>query len=53
MVTAINRIAHSMDIKTVAEKIEDVNTLNAVRNIGIDYVQGNFLHTALPLDNIK
>lgn len=48
MISAINRIAHSMDIVTVAEKVEDEETLAAVRELGVDFAQGYHLHLPEP-----
>lgn len=43
MVTAINQVAHALNKKTVAECVENVETLDALREIGVDFVQGNYL----------
>ena len=43
MVTAINQVAHALNKKTVAECVENLETWNALRDIGVDYVQGNYL----------
>lgn len=40
MVASINRIGHLMGIKTIAEFVEDDETLKKLKDIGIDYVQG-------------
>lgn len=40
MVRAINEVGHVMNIKTVAEYVEDEAALQTVREIGIDYAQG-------------
>ncbi|MCF6282116.1 MAG: EAL domain-containing protein [Candidatus Polarisedimenticolaceae bacterium] len=40
MVEAINRVGHVMGIKTVAEFVENGDTLEALREAGVDYVQG-------------
>ena len=41
LVKAINEIGHVMGIRTVAEYVEDPETLAAVRALGIDYAQGH------------
>jgi diguanylate cyclase (GGDEF)-like protein/PAS domain S-box-containing protein len=41
MVRAINDVGHIMNIKTIAEYVEDEETLRTVREIGIDYAQGH------------
>ena len=40
MVSAIAEIAHVMNIETVAEYVQDEETVIALREIGIDWVQG-------------
>ncbi len=43
IVEAINRIAHSLGLKTVAEYVEDESILERLRSIGVDYAQGYFI----------
>ena len=50
MVKAINHIGHTMDIKTIAEFVEDEMTLQAVREIGVDYVQGYAIAKPMPIE---
>ena len=40
LVKAINEVGHVMGIRTIAEFVEDAQTLAAVRELGIDYAQG-------------
>jgi len=40
IVEAINQVGHIMNIKTVAEFVEDEATLQHLKKIGIDYAQG-------------
>lgn len=40
---AINRIAHILGLKTVAEFVEDATTLSRLRALGVDYAQGYFI----------
>jgi len=40
MVEAINKVGHVMGLKTVAEYVEDAQTLELLRKQGVDYVQG-------------
>jgi diguanylate cyclase (GGDEF)-like protein/PAS domain S-box-containing protein len=44
IVVAITQIAKTLKIGCVAEFIEDEATLLALKEIGVDYGQGNFLH---------
>ncbi|MDH3637950.1 MAG: EAL domain-containing protein [Gammaproteobacteria bacterium] len=41
MVKSINEISHLMGKRTIAEHVEDEQTLAILRDIGVDYVQGN------------
>ena len=50
MVDAINDIGHSMNISTIAEFVEDEETLHAVREIGIDYAQGYGIARPVPIE---
>ena len=50
MVKAINQIGHTMDIKTIAEFVENEATLKAVREIGVDYAQGYVIARPAPIE---
>jgi diguanylate cyclase (GGDEF)-like protein/PAS domain S-box-containing protein len=50
MVKAINQIGHTMNIKTIAEFVEDRATLLAVRDIGVDYAQGYAVGRPTPME---
>jgi len=52
MVEAIHRIGHQMGLKTVAEYVESDQTLALLRQIGVDYVQGNGVHCPEPLEKL-
>jgi diguanylate cyclase (GGDEF)-like protein len=52
MVEAIHRIGHQMGLKTVAEYVESDQTLAVLRQIGVDYVQGNGVHCPEPLETL-
>ena len=43
IVTSIHNIAHSLGKKTIAEFVEDAETMCILKEIGIDYVQGYYL----------
>lgn len=49
IVEAINRIAHALGIETVAEFVEDEETLAQLREIGVDYAQGDVVGSPEPL----
>ncbi len=44
MVKAINQVAQVMGIETIAEWVETEATYNMLRDLGVDYVQGYWLH---------
>ncbi|MDH5534404.1 MAG: EAL domain-containing protein [Betaproteobacteria bacterium] len=46
---AINRVCHSMGVKTIAESVESEKMLTLVRDIGIDYVQGFGIAAPAPI----
>ena len=50
MVAAINQIGSVMNIETIAKNVEDVFTLNQLKDIGIDYAQGFYLSEAKKID---
>ena len=52
MVEAVHRIGHQMGLKTVAEYVESEQTLAVLREIGVDYVQGNWVHCPEPLESL-
>lgn len=53
VVRSINEIGHLMGKKTVAEYVENDNIRQELISIGVDYLQGNGIHTPIPLNDIK
>ncbi|MBU1224557.1 MAG: EAL domain-containing protein [Gammaproteobacteria bacterium] len=51
IVVAITQIAKTLKIGCVAEFVEDEATLLALKEIGVDYAQGNFLHRPEAVSN--
>ena len=49
MVEAIAKVAHIMGIHTVAEFVEDEETVGALRKLGVDYAQGNYFALPRPI----
>jgi diguanylate cyclase (GGDEF)-like protein/PAS domain S-box-containing protein len=49
MVESINQIGHVMGLTTIAEWVENVETLDALTEIGLDYAQGYWLCRPQPL----
>ena len=50
IVTAVHHIGHIMGIRTIAEWAESDVILEKLRQIGVDYAQGNALGEPQPLD---
>ena len=50
LVRSINQIGHDLGLATIAEGIEDENTLRIVDELKLDYVQGNWIGPPGPLD---
>lgn len=49
MVGSINHIGHVMNIATIAEYVEDQDILDKLRDLGVDYGQGNWLSKPVKL----
>lgn len=52
MVESINHIGHVMGLKTIAEFVESEAIHAHLKNIGVDYVQGNWLIEPQPLSSL-
>ena len=52
MVEAINRVGHVMRLKTVAEGVENLETLKTLRRMGVDYAQGYAIGQPQPLEDM-
>ena len=52
MVTAIAQIGQIMGLSTVAEFVADKETVNVLRVIGVDYVQGFGIGKPVPLEEV-
>jgi len=50
MVAAVNQIGKVMNIETIAKHVENIFTLNQLKEIGIDYAQGFYLDKPKPVD---
>jgi EAL domain-containing protein (putative c-di-GMP-specific phosphodiesterase class I) len=49
MVDAINRVGQVLGLQTVAEFVEDEETLRLLRTLGVNYAQGYAIHRPEPL----
>lgn len=52
MVDAINQVGQLMELRTVAEGVEQAVTLDRVKKLGVDYAQGHSLSMTLPLERV-
>lgn len=50
MVNAINQVGHTLNIKTIAEFVENEKILAAVRRVGVDYAQGYIIAEPAPVE---
>jgi EAL domain-containing protein (putative c-di-GMP-specific phosphodiesterase class I) len=49
MVTAMIKLARTLNFKVIAEQVEDSATLDAARRIGVDFIQGYVIARPAPL----
>lgn len=52
LVRSINEIGHFLGKKTVAEFVENADALELLREIGVDYAQGNYFGEAKPIGDL-
>ena len=52
MVEAICQVARAMGVRTVAERVETAEALEALAQIGVDYAQGFYIAGPQPLDGL-
>lgn len=52
IVQTINEMAHRLGMETVAEYVENQDTLSVITEIGVDYAQGTALSNPEPLSNL-
>ncbi|MBC8212993.1 MAG: EAL domain-containing protein [Gammaproteobacteria bacterium] len=48
MVSAINQVGHSMQLKTIAEYVENESILQCLKDLGVDYAQGYLINKPQP-----
>lgn len=53
LVRAIHQVAEVFEIKTIAEFVEDTETVAVLKGLGIDYGQGYHLHKPEEINNLK
>ncbi len=49
IIEAVSHMAHSLNIQTIAEWVENERTLDVLTDIGLDFAQGNYIGTPEPL----
>jgi diguanylate cyclase (GGDEF)-like protein/PAS domain S-box-containing protein len=53
MVTAMIKLARTLNFKTIAEQVEDQSSLDAARKMGIDFVQGYITGRPQPMQAVN
>lgn len=53
LVKAVHDISHSLDKRSVAEYVENVDIFNALKDIGVDYGQGYYIAKPMPIASLK
>jgi diguanylate cyclase (GGDEF)-like protein/PAS domain S-box-containing protein len=53
MVEAICQVARAMGVRTIAERVESEDVLEALARIGVDYAQGFFVAEPEPLERLE
>lgn len=51
-VRCFHEAAQAVGVKTIAEWVENVETLDAIRNIGVDFAQGFLIHRPAALSEL-
>ena len=52
MVNSMNEIAHSLELETIAEYVENMNIHAIIKEIGVDYAQGWGIQKPMPLADL-
>lgn len=52
MVNSMNEIAHSLELETIAEYVENMNIHAILKEIGVDYAQGWGIQKPMPLADL-
>ena len=53
LVQGFNRIAHAMNLETIAELVEDETILEKLRQMGVDYAQGYGIAHPVPINFLR
>ena len=53
IVNSMINLAHNLGLKVIAEGVENIETLDALRNASCDYAQGYFISKPIPDDQIS
>ena len=52
MVRSMNNVGDALGIKTIAEFVENQETMQALCEINVDYAQGYFIGKPSPMNNL-
>jgi len=50
LVKSITEVAHAMQLETIAEYVEDQETVEVLTGLGVEHIQGYYVHKPEPLD---
>ncbi|NOJ22137.1 EAL domain-containing protein [Vibrio coralliilyticus] len=53
IVKMITELAHTLNVKVVAEGVETRQELEVICSVGVDYIQGYFFSKPLPIDQLE
>ena len=53
MVSAMIKLARTLEFRVVAEQVEEQEDFDWLREVGVDFVQGNFIEPPAPLGSSK
>ena len=49
LIRSLNEVAHQLRVKTIAKQVDTVHSHQTLKNIGIDFIQGNIISAAKAL----
>ena len=53
MISAMVKLGRTLDFQVVAEQVEDQASFEALRALGVDFVQGNVVEKPHPLQGVN
>lgn len=53
IVKMITHLAHTLEVKVVAEGVESIQEVNILKELKVDYLQGFYFEKPMPIDNLS